>query len=65
MAEPVRNSNSGFGCLGAIAASVISYSLNHSVGWAIFHFFCSWFYLLYVVFARTKEIVPALQKFFM
>ena len=65
MAETVRNSGYDLGCLGAIAASVISYSINHSVGWAIFHFFCSWIYILYVVFARTKEIIPALQKFFM
>ena len=64
MSDTVRYNSGGAGCLGAIVAAVISYALNHSVGWAIFHFFCSWFYLLYVVFARTKEIVPALIKFF-
>ena len=61
----VSHSSGGAGCFGAILAAVISYSINHSVGWAIFHFFCSWLYILYVVFARTKEIIPALQKFFM
>ena len=64
MSSTTTTTSGGAGCAGALMAAVISYAINHSVGWAIFHFFCSWFYLLYVVFARTKEIVPALIKSF-
>ena len=52
------------GCLGAIGAAVISYAINGSAGWAVFHFFCSWIYILYAAFARTKEILPGLSKMF-
>lgn len=34
----------GFGCALAI---VISWSVNHSVGWAILHGICSWLYVIY------------------
>jgi hypothetical protein len=30
---------------------VISFSINHSVLWAILHGICSWFYVLYYIFA--------------
>lgn len=33
-----------FGCALAIA---ISYTVNKSIGWAIVHGVCSWFYVLY------------------
>lgn len=54
-----------FGGAGAVVAVILSASLNHSVGWAILHFFCSWFYVLYVIAFRTKQIVPALKNMFM
>ena len=60
-----RTVSGGSGCLTTIAAAVVSYALNHSFWWAVLHFFCGPFYLLYVVFARTKEIVPALRGFFL
>ena len=34
----------GFGCALAIA---ISFNINHSIGWAIIHGICSWFYVIY------------------
>lgn len=34
------------GC-GAVLAMVISWSVNHSIGWALLHSICSWFYVLY------------------
>ena len=34
----------GFGCALAIA---ISWSVNHSVWWAILHGICSWLYVIY------------------
>jgi len=60
----------GTGCgfsigLVEVSASVLSYALNHSGWWAFVHFFCGPFYLLYVCFERTKEIVPALRSFFL
>lgn len=38
------------GCLGAVVAFTLSWITNHSLGWAIFHLFCSWIYVVYWVF---------------
>lgn len=32
---------------GSALAIAISWSVNHSILWAIFHGLCSWFYVLY------------------
>ena len=55
------------GCigLGSVCAVILSAALNHSLPWGIFHFFCGWFYVLYAVLFRTKEIVPAIQAMFL
>ena len=51
-----NNSNSssgGVGCInlvGIVLAALISWTLNHSIGWAIFHAMLSWFYVIYRVF---------------
>ena len=37
---------SGVG-LGSIIAVVVSWSINHSIGWAILHGMISWFYVVY------------------
>jgi hypothetical protein len=54
------------GCLtgGSVIACILSAALNHSFLWGVFHFLCSWLYVLYVVCFRTKEIVPALRNMF-
>jgi len=36
--------------LGSLLAVILSWSINHSVGYAILHFFCSWFYVIYWLF---------------
>lgn len=33
--------------LGAVIAVAMSWSVNHSIGWAIFHACCSWGYVIY------------------
>ena len=33
--------------LGAVIAVVVSWSVNHSIGWAILHGMISWFYVIY------------------
>jgi hypothetical protein len=33
--------------MGCSLAIVISYSLNHSIGWAIWHGILSWIYVIY------------------
>jgi hypothetical protein len=33
--------------LGMVLATVLSFFTNHSIGWAILHFFCGWFYVIY------------------
>lgn len=47
--------------LGGFAAAFLSYGLNHSVGWAILHFFTSWIYLIYALILRFKEVVSLFQ----
>ena len=55
------------GCigLGSVCSVILSAALNHSLGWGIFHFICGWFYVLYAVLFRTKEIVPAVRAMFL
>ena len=48
-----RTSNSGLtgcGVLGMIVASIISWSLYHSVGWLIVHGLFGWLYVIYWYF---------------
>ena len=33
-------------------AVAISWSVNQSIGWAIFHGLCAWFYVIYYAFTR-------------
>ena len=40
------SSTSGFG-IGSVIAAVLSWSVNHSVLWAIIHCFLGWFYVIY------------------
>ncbi len=44
----------GHGCyggsIGTAVAAVLSWSVNHSIGWALLHAFFGWFYLLYYFF---------------
>jgi len=52
------------GTLGSVMAAIISWALNHHIGWAIIHFLCGWLYILYAAFARSEEILPALKTMF-
>ena len=45
---------SGIGLVGAILAVTMSWIINHSVFWAIIHFFCSWIYILYWLVTKTS-----------
>lgn len=42
--------------IGGLIAVILSVILNHSFWWGLFHFFCGWFYVLYVFTARYKDI---------
>lgn len=42
--------------LGSIFAGGLSWMLNKSVGWALFHFFTGWLYVFYAACARTDEV---------
>ena len=35
---------------GSALAMVISFNINHSIGWAILHGIFSWFYVIYYAF---------------
>jgi hypothetical protein len=39
--------------VGALVAFAMSYSLNSSLLWGIFHFFMSWIYVMYWLFSYT------------
>lgn len=56
--------NGGCFGLGSILAIVLSAALNHSFWWGLLHFFLGWFYVLYVLLVRSREIVPALKAMF-
>ncbi len=34
-------------CVGVAVATQISWSINHSIGWAIWHGFLNWIYVIY------------------
>jgi hypothetical protein len=42
--------------IGSIVAVFVSWKLNASVGWAIFHFFASWIYVIYALLFRFAEV---------
>jgi len=33
--------------MGGVLAMILSYTVNHHIGWAILHGFFSWFYVIY------------------
>ena len=37
---------------GSTLATILSYSINHSIGWAILHSMCSWAYVIYFAFTK-------------
>jgi hypothetical protein len=49
---------------GSVVAVILSWALNHSVGWAIIHFLLGWFYVGYACIARGSEIIPAMKALF-
>jgi hypothetical protein len=53
-----------FEIIGLVVAGAISIALNHSFGWALLHIFFGWFYVLYAIATRSKEIIPALRNLF-
>ncbi len=48
--------------IGAWGAAFLSYSLNGSFWWAVFHFLCNWIYILYALFFRFKDIRDWVQS---
>lgn len=40
--------------LGSLLAVLISWSYNHSVIWAILHFFLGWFYVIYALLFHPR-----------
>lgn len=40
--------------LGSILAVILSWGLNHSVLWAIVHFFCGWLYVFYYLIVHAR-----------
>lgn len=36
--------------LGSVIAAILSYSVNHSILWALLHGLCGWLYVIYYAF---------------
>jgi len=54
-----KTTETASGCtvtVGNIVGAFLSYKLNASIGWAIFHFLCGWLYVLYAIFFRSHEL---------
>jgi len=49
----MSNTSTGI-TIGSALAMILSWSVNHSIGWAILHGVCSWFYVLYFWFTHYK-----------
>jgi hypothetical protein len=54
---------SGYG-ITAFLAAILSWGLNHSVGFALLHFFCGFFYLVWAALARTSEVEALITQTF-
>lgn len=39
---------------GSVIAVLCSWSVNHSIGWAVAHFACGWFYVIYYLLEYAK-----------
>lgn len=39
---------------GGIIAAYCSWTVNHSLGWAIVHLLCGWFYVIYYLLEYAK-----------
>ena len=47
-----------------LSSFVISYALNHSFWWAVFHTLLGWMYVAYAFCCRGHEVLPALARLF-
>ena len=52
MSQNTSTATSGGIGLGAVIAAVISWSVNHSILWALIHGFFGWFYIIYYAITR-------------
>jgi len=41
---------------GSVIAMILSFDINHSIGWMILHGFISWIYVIYVAFFSNYSI---------
>jgi hypothetical protein len=50
MSKKERDLGSGIGMLGSIIAVAISWSCNHSIGWAFLHGIAGWLFIIWWCF---------------
>jgi len=43
----MSNESSGGIGIGVVIAIILSWTVNHSIGWMIIHGLCGWFYVIY------------------
>jgi len=49
------------GTSGFVIAIILSWTVNHSVFWAILHLFCGWFYIAYWV-CKYSTIIQYIEQ---
>ena len=62
-------SNKNVGCsvsvgglsIGGVLGGLISFYINKSIGYAILHFLCSWFYVLYALMAHSDKLFATIK----
>jgi len=56
-----RNPFTVTGTSGFVIAIILSWTVNHSVFWAILHLFCGWFYIAYWV-CKYSTIIQYIEQ---
>lgn len=56
-----ESTTAGIG-IGSVLAGLISWTLNHSVMWALLHVFLGWFYVIYACCTYAPELEQAIDR---
>lgn len=48
--------------VGGLIAALLSWQLNKSIIWALFHFLIGWLYVFYAACARTEEVEQVIHN---
>ena len=52
------------GGIGSVIAAIMSYAINHSIGWLILHAICGWVYVIYGIFCYGQQYLDMLHNIY-